>query len=550
MDSKYQQALQLEGYIEKKSPSKLKGFQKRHFAVRDKGQYLVYSKKKILSKDVKPKGVIPIESIKSIAIIKGSEREFVLELKERQMLLRAESSSARELWTSTIAYLQEKLLNQQNSGSVQDSKSSFHSKGSESLKLSQKAFWKDIDSETKASIMIDKEKQQTQDKFQENEIKNEEVMVSKGLYAYLDKFDSQKFAQFVKCGFLYKKGKIASLTKAKRRWFIIISSISLLGDDAQIQGPSQSDLPDPFKLDHIYYFAYDFRNDQSSFKGELKANQIEDYGLMNVDRNLAFLKQFSHSVTYGFKFRHKERQYHFFSESLEEIRSWVTTIRIIKEYKATLTPQQIENEDQDLGMKLEDVLLQEKLEVKISRRIRKDKWFKRIVYLKKDSLIWAQQEKNDSENYILLISIKNVIGKENDFHIYTKDEKTFKFRTTSSEIRDEWIKKIDFLLLNLKGEFKDLEKVTELPPEHIPKSQSIEQKKSQSIEKHKIQPEDIEEKTNNSQDIASYYDNFFKQKKQQEQQDKQKKKSQSSGNSIFHKIFCCYSQDSETDRGF
>lgn len=72
-----------------------------------------------------------------------------------------------------------------------------------------------------------------------------------------------------------------------------------------------------------------------------------------------------------------------------------------------------------------------------------------------------------------MISIKNVIGKENDFHvilfviyqIYTKDEKTFKFRTSSEEIRDEWVKKIDFLLLNLKGEFKDLEKVTELPPE-------------------------------------------------------------------------------------
>ncbi|CAD8162978.1 unnamed protein product [Paramecium octaurelia] len=550
MDQKYQKALQLEGYLEKQSPALLKGFQKRHFAVRDNGKYLVYSKKKKLSKDVKPKGVIPIDQITSIGIIKGTERDFALQIKDRQMLLRADSSSTRELWTSTLAYLQEKLLVQQAQESKSNSHQSFHSKGSESIKLAHKATWKELDSETKASIMMDQEKQEVQDKFQENEVKNEEVMKAKGLYAYLDKFDSKKFAQFVKCGFLYKKGKIASLTKAKRRWFIIISSVSLLGDDANIQGPVQSDIPYPFKLDHLYYFAYEFRNDQSSSKGELKANQIEDFELLNVDRNLAFLKQLTHSVSYGFKFKHKERQYHFFSDSITEIQSWVTTIRTIKDYKATLPVEQIENEEQDLGIKLEDVLLQEQMQVKISRRIRKDKWFKRMVYLKKDSLIWAKQESGDSENYILIISIKNVIGQDNDFHVYTKDEKTFKFRTNSQEIRDEWIKKIEFLQLNLKGEFKDLEKVTELPPENVHKSQSIEQKKSHSIEKQKVQPEEIEEKTNNSQDIASFYDNFFQQKKEQDQQNKVNKKSQSSGKSIFHQIFCCYSQDYETDRGF
>lgn len=40
-------------------------------------------------------------------------------------------------------------------------------------------------------------------------------------------------------------------------------------------------------------------------------------------------------MNHGFKFRHKERQYHFFSESLTDIKSWVDAIRIIKEYKAT-----------------------------------------------------------------------------------------------------------------------------------------------------------------------------------------------------------------------
>lgn len=81
---------------------------------------------------------------------------------------------------------------------------------------------------------MDKEKQDIENNQEEQDVKNEEVMKSKGLYAYLEKFDPQKFRQFVKCGFLLKKGKMAKLTKAKKRWFILISSVSLIGDDANI----------------------------------------------------------------------------------------------------------------------------------------------------------------------------------------------------------------------------------------------------------------------------------------------------------------------------
>lgn len=70
----------------------------------------------------------------------------------------------------------------------------------------------------------------------------------------MEKFDAQKFNQFVKCGFLYKKGKMAKLTKAKKRFFIVISSVSLLNDDANLIGPTAQDLPDTFKLNYLYYF--------------------------------------------------------------------------------------------------------------------------------------------------------------------------------------------------------------------------------------------------------------------------------------------------------
>lgn len=59
------------------------------------------------------------------------------------------------------------------------------------------------------------------------------------------------------CGFLLKKGKISHLTVAKRRWFFLISSVPVNGEKEGTEKVSQSDLPSIFRLDTIYYFAYE-----------------------------------------------------------------------------------------------------------------------------------------------------------------------------------------------------------------------------------------------------------------------------------------------------
>jgi hypothetical protein len=47
-----------------------------------------------------------------------------------------------------------------------------------------------------------------------------------------------------------KKGKLAKLTVAKKRWFFLISSIPLnKNENPLLQGPQQSDLPSVFSLD-------------------------------------------------------------------------------------------------------------------------------------------------------------------------------------------------------------------------------------------------------------------------------------------------------------
>lgn len=54
-------------------------------------------------------------------------------------------------------------------------------------------------------------------------------MKCKGIYPYLTKFDARAQEQFIICGFLMKKGKNTTLSRSKKRWFIMISSVPVNG---------------------------------------------------------------------------------------------------------------------------------------------------------------------------------------------------------------------------------------------------------------------------------------------------------------------------------
>lgn len=50
-------ALTTEGVLEKESPTMIKVFQTRYFAIRGKGDYLVWFKKKPVNPDQNPQGI-------------------------------------------------------------------------------------------------------------------------------------------------------------------------------------------------------------------------------------------------------------------------------------------------------------------------------------------------------------------------------------------------------------------------------------------------------------------------------------------------------------
>lgn len=144
------------------------------------------------------------------------------------------------------------------------------------------------------------------------DIKNDEVMKCKGIYPYLIKFDARTQEQFIICGFLMKKGKNTTLTRSKKRWFIMISSVCISGQPTDKQGPTQADIPDTFQLDTIYYFAYDDRGDKSNFIGRIPVEQLQNVELIDKTSVLQ-------TLPYGLKFEYNDREYQFYSEALTDI---------------------------------------------------------------------------------------------------------------------------------------------------------------------------------------------------------------------------------------
>ena len=89
-----------------------------------------------------------------------------------------------------------------------------------------------------AVIKLEDEKEYYEKNARKLDIDNDEVMKSKGIYPYVSKFDPATLDRFIICGFLQKKGKLAEVTRAKRRWFIMIASVPINGDEGQFVGPT------------------------------------------------------------------------------------------------------------------------------------------------------------------------------------------------------------------------------------------------------------------------------------------------------------------------
>ena len=95
----------LRGWLKKKSPNILKGYQKRFFMIVDDGNILAWCDDESIS--AKPKGSIDIHEIESIK--RSSTTDFEIKYGGRFFQLRAENEGERERWIKGLNSLQEYL---------------------------------------------------------------------------------------------------------------------------------------------------------------------------------------------------------------------------------------------------------------------------------------------------------------------------------------------------------------------------------------------------------------------------------------------------------
>lgn len=94
------EAKETRGWLQKKSPSLLKGFQKRYFLIsqiKDVGYVLAYFVKQI---DPKPKGFINIGDILDIHY--DGEKNFTIVYPDRHFELKASNSENRNIWVKQL----------------------------------------------------------------------------------------------------------------------------------------------------------------------------------------------------------------------------------------------------------------------------------------------------------------------------------------------------------------------------------------------------------------------------------------------------------------
>lgn len=92
----------MEGWIEKKSPRLVVGFQKRYFSIFEDGSipYLLYDKEPP-TKDHKPKGAIKIILMQEV-ITKENSKEFTLKFSTRDFVLKASSIEVKKEWITAL----------------------------------------------------------------------------------------------------------------------------------------------------------------------------------------------------------------------------------------------------------------------------------------------------------------------------------------------------------------------------------------------------------------------------------------------------------------
>ncbi|KAL4426634.1 hypothetical protein ABPG74_018712 [Tetrahymena malaccensis] len=332
-------AKNFKGWLKKKSPNFLGGWQKRYFVIAANGEKsysLAYFENE---KDPKPKGHIDIAKIQDIHY--DGDRIFSIIYPERNFDLKPKTSQLRAQWSRNLMiikkWLQKKYPNMQKplEPLINSQRSSI---------VSPRKSWKTFSERSLSSICVQKDKVSNLDSNNSGseskspdsarmgsrsnldlELDNNYLIQKCGLIDHINP-ESPKYQNRILCGFLHKrsKGKVKYFMK---RWFILISAKPLSTEYFDEEILQETDLPPWMELDTLYQFKIESKENIGKPKKGLKMSQCIE--VFDKDMSKSKEKGFTFSINMG------DRLYHLMAETAVERISWVsklkTSIKTIKE---------------------------------------------------------------------------------------------------------------------------------------------------------------------------------------------------------------------------
>eukprot|EP00919_Chromeraceae_sp_WS-2016_P025397 GHVR01060036.1.p1 GENE.GHVR01060036.1~~GHVR01060036.1.p1 ORF type:complete len:709 (+),score=215.55 GHVR01060036.1:134-2260(+) len=249
-----------EGYLKKLSPNVFSGWQERYFRVADKGNVLVYWKKKPIKGNIidPPSGLINISSLRDI--VTRSALEFTLISTERDWVLMSNTAKEKDQWVSALMKL---LSNIRKTRTEEEERN----KEKFSSVLLQQANLPTSKTAVYVDSILNPKKKQIENEILRGVVTNInekiEFIKLKGVYDALNAAWSNEpegFLHNILFGGLRFSPQTIPITPARKFFFLLVSSRPISPGRATEPSPCNLyhvDLPYGMKKDTLYIFTPD-----------------------------------------------------------------------------------------------------------------------------------------------------------------------------------------------------------------------------------------------------------------------------------------------------
>ena len=317
MDISLEECKSFCGYLEKKSPKLMVGYQKRYFKILE-GKTMIYLGKE---NDTQPKGVVQLDQIGRPVSVDDKVFKFTLE--GRDFILRAKNSTTKDQWIRVLNVLLDDIEKKRRRSTPEKHSAVDNDDMIEARKRGSTVRSHKVQALDKSTIDLLKSHGMTTN---DDSTVSERLVKSKGIDTLINVNDPKIKAR-IHYGFLHKIHK--SRGNPQKRWFFIYSHRPLLNEQYDKDEIDVNKTGGFLEFDVLYYFKYEKDDEKSPMKSGL------DMGLSHK------IEAYDKDNKFYLTLDVEDRRYELYSESKAERDQWFECLknsrRTAKEYKQSVS---------------------------------------------------------------------------------------------------------------------------------------------------------------------------------------------------------------------